>query len=145
MRSLSEDLKLNDPAMLDPVREYPAIHRVMTTLWPNLILQQQSNTIATRQIVPKGPGAFELAWTFFGYAGDDEAMTRRRLRQANLMGPSGFVSIDDSEAMAMAQQGIAAAPRAEAVVELDGRSWRRKSRTGSRRSRSAPSTTTIAG
>ena len=130
MRSLIEDLTLNDPSMLDPVREYPQYTVCMTTLWPNLILQQQSNTIATRQIITKGPNAFELAWTFFGYAGDDEAMTKRRLRQANLMGPSGFVSIDDSEAMAMAQQGIAPAPEGAAVVELDGRSWREEEAHG---------------
>jgi salicylate 5-hydroxylase large subunit len=102
----------------------------MTTIWPNLILQQQSNTLAMRQIITKGPNAFELAWTFFGYADDDEAMTARRLRQANLMGPSGFVSIDDSETMAMAQQGVGPAPEAAAVMELDGASWREEEAHG---------------
>ncbi len=124
MRSLIEDLKLADPSMLDPVREFPQYTVCMTTIWPNLILQQQSNTLAMRQIVTKGPNAFELNWTFFGYADDDEAMTQRRLRQANLMGPSGYVSIDDSETMAMAQQGLRHAPDEAAVIELDGSSWR---------------------
>jgi salicylate 5-hydroxylase large subunit len=126
MRSLIEDLTLNDPSMLEPVREFAQYTVCMTTIWPNLILQQQSNTLAMRQIITKGPGAFELAWTFFGYDDDDEAMTRRRLRQANLMGPAGYVSIDDSEMMALSQQGIAASPEAEAVVELDGAAWRKE-------------------
>jgi len=123
MRSLIEDLRLKDPALLDPVREYPEYTVVLMTVWPNLIIQQQSNTLAMRQLVTKGPGAFELAWTFFGYANDDEAMTRRRLRQANLMGPAGFVSIDDSEVMMLAQRGIAAAPEAAGVAELGGYGW----------------------
>jgi salicylate 5-hydroxylase large subunit len=122
-RSLIEDLTLSDPSMLDPVREYPQYTVCMTTVWPNLIIQQQSNTLAMRQIITKGPDAFELAWTFFGYEDDDEAMTQRRLRQANLMGPSGYVSIDDSETMAMAQQGMGHAPESSAVIELDGDTW----------------------
>lgn len=123
MRSLIVDLKLNDPSLLDPVKEYEQYTIVLMTIWPNLIIQQQSNTLAMRQLITKGPGAFELAWTFFGYAEDDEAMTRRRLRQANLMGPSGFVSVDDGEVMAFVQQGARQAPEASAVIEMDGAGW----------------------
>jgi salicylate 5-hydroxylase large subunit len=123
MRSLIEDLKLNDPSMLDPVKEYEQYTIVLMTIWPNLVIQQQSNTLAMRQLVTRGPEAFELAWTFFGYADDDDAMTQRRLRQANLMGPAGFVSIDDSEVMAFVQQGVHQAPEANGVIEMDGAGW----------------------
>jgi len=123
MRSLIEDLKLNDPAMLEPVKEYEQYTIALMTIWPNLVMQQQSNTLAMRQVIPRGPEAFELAWTFFGYAGDDQAMTERRLRQANLMGPSGYVSIDDSEVLAFVQQGVRQAPDAAGVLEMDGDSW----------------------
>jgi salicylate 5-hydroxylase large subunit len=126
MRSLIEDLKLHDPTMLEPVREYAQYTICVTTIWPNLIIQQQSNTLAMRQLVTRGPDAFELAWTFFGYATDDEAMTQRRLRQSNLMGPSGYVSIDDSEMMAFAQLGIGQAPEAKGAVMLDGHGWRQE-------------------
>jgi salicylate 5-hydroxylase large subunit len=123
MRSLMEDLKLNDPAMLQPVKEFANYTICLMTVWPNLIVQQQSNTLAMRQLITKGPGAFELNWTFFGYASDDEEMTKRRLRQANLMGPAGFVSIDDSEVMAFTQRGVAAAPNESGIIEMDGRGW----------------------
>ena len=33
-------------------------------------------------------------------------MTRRRLRQANLFGPAGFVSADDGEVIEFSQQGF---------------------------------------
>jgi salicylate 5-hydroxylase large subunit len=93
----------------------------MQTIWPNLIVQQQSNTLATRQLVTRGPDAFGLVWTFFGYADDSDEMTRIRLRQANLMGPAGLVSVDDSEMMEFSQRGVAHVPDAAAVIELGGR------------------------
>jgi salicylate 5-hydroxylase large subunit len=123
MRSLIEDLKLADPSMLDPVKEYEQYTIVLMTIWPNLVIQQQSNTLAMRQLVTRGPEAFELAWTFFGYADDDAGMTQRRLRQANLMGPAGFVSIDDSEVMGFVQQGVHQAPEANGIIEMDGADW----------------------
>jgi len=122
MRNLRADLVLEDPRLLDPVREFPGDATVvMQTLWPNLIVQQQSNTLAMRHLIPMGPHAFRLDWTFFGYADDSDAMTRRRLRQANLMGPAGFVSCDDSEAMKMSQAGVQIRPEAQGVMEMGGR------------------------
>ena len=123
MRSLLEDLKLNDPSMLDPVKEYERYTIVLMTIWPNLVMQQQSNTLAMRQVITKGPAAFELAWTFFGYATDDAAMTQRRLRQANLMGPAGFVSNDDGEVLAFVQRGTNCSTEADGVLEMDGCDW----------------------
>jgi salicylate 5-hydroxylase large subunit len=122
MKSLRADLQLNDARLIQLVREFPGTATVvMQTLWPNLVIQQQTNTLATRQIVPRGPEAFELVWTFFGYAGDSEEMTQHRLLQANLMGPSGFVSIDDSEVMRFSQEGVSSAAEAAGVLEMGGR------------------------
>jgi salicylate 5-hydroxylase large subunit len=77
-----------------------------------------------RQLVTRGPHAFDLMWTFFGYAEDTPEMTQRRLRQANLMGPSGFVSNDDGEIMEFSQAGIDAFPGDAGVVEMGGRDVR---------------------
>ncbi len=122
MRQFDQQLRLHNPEMLQPVPEFPGDATVvMQTIWPNLILQQQSNTLAMRQLQTVGPEEFELHWTFFGYADDDDEMTMRRLRQANLMGPAGFVSIDDSEVIEAAQFGLGKYPDAEAVVEMGGR------------------------
>lgn len=124
MQSFKLDLRLKDPRLLEAVREFPGDATVvMHTIWPNLILQQQSNTLATRQIVPRGPGEFDLHWTFFGYETDDEEMTQRRLRQANLMGPGGLVSMDDGEIIMRAQDGFRDAADAAGVVEMGGRDY----------------------
>ena len=37
-------------------------------------------------------------------------MTQRRLRQANLFGPAGFVSADDGEVIELSQQGFESNP-----------------------------------
>lgn len=120
--NLREDFKLKDSRLLDPVKEFKDTATVvMQTLWPNLIIQQQSNTIAMRQVQPRDPSSFILAWTFFGYADDDEAMTIRRLRQANLMSASGLVSCDDSEVIKLAQDGISSDVDGHALLEMGGR------------------------
>ena len=122
IKSLREGMTLHNKALLQPVEEFSGDATVvMQTLWPNLIIQQQSNTLAMRQIQTRGPNAFELHWTFFGYENDEAEMDLRRLRQANLMGPAGFVSVDDSEVMEAAHCGVSHSPQARAVVEMGGR------------------------
>jgi salicylate 5-hydroxylase large subunit len=92
----------------------------MQTLFPNLIIQQQSNSLTTRQILPNGPASFDFVWTHFGYADDSEEMVTRRLRQANMFGPAGYVSVDDSEVLELNQCGASAAPQGECFVEMGG-------------------------
>jgi salicylate 5-hydroxylase large subunit len=120
--SFRKDLQLNDPRLLDVVPEAwwngPTV--VMITLFPGVILQQQVNSLSTRQIIPRGPGAFDFIWTHFGFADDDAEMTERRLRQANLFGPAGFVSADDGEVIEFAQQGLSTDLWSETVSEMDG-------------------------
>jgi len=121
--SFRADMQLNDPRLLDVVPEPwwggPSV--VMMTLFPSLIIQQQVNSLSTRHIQPAGPGLFDFVWTHFGFADDSDEMTRRRLRQANLFGPAGFVSADDGEVIEFVQQAFEANPQARTVSELDGR------------------------
>ena len=121
--ALRENLRLQDATLLQTVDEYAEYTNTMQTIWPNIVFQQQSNSLATRQIVTRGVAEFELVWTFFGYADDSEEITRLRLRQANLMGPAGLVSLDDSEVMKFLEAGIAPYPEAMTVLEMGGRDW----------------------
>ncbi|MGE0260525.1 MAG: aromatic ring-hydroxylating dioxygenase subunit alpha [Alphaproteobacteria bacterium] len=122
MRSFRERFALRDPRLIDPVREFPGTATVvLQTIWPNLIVQQQSNALAMRQIVPLDPQTFDLVWTVFAYADDPPELRERRMRQANLFGPAGLVSIDDSEAMLLSQAGMTGNDERDCVVELGGR------------------------
>jgi anthranilate 1,2-dioxygenase large subunit len=48
-------------------------------------------------------------------------MTQHRLRQANLVGPAGFVSMEDGEAIEIVQRATKAAPDAVQVLENGGK------------------------
>jgi salicylate 5-hydroxylase large subunit len=92
----------------------------MITLFPSLIIQQQVNSLSTRHIVPCGNGQFDFVWTHFGFSDDSAEMTQRRLRQANLFGPAGFVSADDGEVIELSQQGFMQDSSGATICELDG-------------------------
>ena len=122
VRSFKEDMSLHDARLLDVVPEAwwngPTV--TMITLFPSLIIQQQVNSVSTRHIVPRGHGEFDFVWTHFGFADDSPEMTQRRLRQANLFGPAGFVSADDGEVIELSQQGFAQHPDYRTICELGG-------------------------
>jgi salicylate 5-hydroxylase large subunit len=120
--SYRENMKLNDMRLLDIVHEpwwgEPTV--CMTTIFPSVILQQQINSLSTRQIIPVGPGTFDFVWTHFGFDDDDEEMVDRRIRQANLFGPAGFVSADDGEVIEFSQDGFTQDPDFTTLCELGG-------------------------
>ena len=122
--SFKPAMQLNDDRFLDVVPEpwWNGPTAVMTTLFPSLIIQQQVNSVSTRHIQPRGPGEFDFVWTHFGFADDTPEMQRRRLRQANLFGPAGFVSADDGEVIEFSQDSFAVRDDASTLVELGGRS-----------------------
>jgi hypothetical protein len=48
-------------------------------------------------------------------------MTRHRLMSSNLVGPAGFVSMEDGEAIEVVQKATRSAADACAIVEMGGR------------------------
>ena len=116
------DFVLTDHTLVEPRKEFPDnVTLAIQTLFPSLIIQAQTNTLATRHILPKGAGSHELVWTFFGFEDDDEGMIEARLRQANLMGSAGYVTLDDAEALEFSQRGLECAPiGTDAVLEIGG-------------------------
>lgn len=121
--SFKESMQLNDPSFLDVEVEpwWDGPTAVMMTLFPSVILQQQVNSVSTRHIQPNGHGSFDFVWTHFGYEDDTPEMTERRLRQANLFGPAGFVSADDGEVIEFSQQGFEQKPFHRSLAELGGK------------------------
>ena len=113
-------MDLNDGEFTRYVPEFDSPWTVtMSTIWPNLIVQRELNTLGIRHIVPRGPHALDMYWTMFGYVGDSEEMTRHRMKQGNLMGPSGYLGVDDNEAIKFLQDGFKNSIPSEGVVKLD--------------------------
>jgi anthranilate 1,2-dioxygenase large subunit len=115
-------MKLLDPTLLEYVPEFAdGMNLAAPTIFPNMLLIQINNTLATRQIRPKGVDSFEIFQTVFGYVDDSEEMTRHRLLLANLVGPAGFVSMEDGEAIEIIQKATRPETTASAVFEMGGR------------------------
>jgi anthranilate 1,2-dioxygenase large subunit len=115
-------MRLRDASLLKYVPEFAdGMNLAAPTIFPNMLLIQINNTLATRQIRPKAVDSFEIFQTVFGYVDDDEEMTRHRLLLANLVGPAGFVSMEDGEAIEIIQKATRPETTASAVFEMGGR------------------------
>lgn len=121
LRTYQKSYGLADPSLLQSRPELePQLTNHIQTIFPNLVLQQIQNTLATRQIVPKGPDRFELIFTYFGYEDDDEELRAIRLKQANFVGPAGLISMEDGHAAEIVQQAIIRDSAASSFVEFGG-------------------------
>ena len=123
MRAAQEGFGLEAPELLEAVDEFgDGIGLQILSVFPTFVLQQTRNSLAVRRLVPQGLEKTELVWTCFGFTTDDEAMTERRLRQANLIGPAGYISMEDGAAPGFVQRGSRQATDLESVVEMGGAS-----------------------
>jgi len=135
IRSVIEDAGLADPSLIERRQEFDdGITVAIQSIFPSCVHQQIYNTLALRQLVPQGPAQSELHWTFFGYKDDDPALRQMRLKQSNLIGPAGYVSIDDGVIAENVQRGIAGKGiEASAVMECRSRGMMQDRVTGLRR------------
>jgi len=122
MRSAgTHSFSLENAEILDQVDEFgDRVSIQILSLFPGFVLHQIRNSLAARQVVPKGIDRTELHWTLFGFVDDDEAMTKRRLLQANLVGPAGYISMEDGAATGFVQRGVAGSPERASVIEMGG-------------------------
>jgi anthranilate 1,2-dioxygenase large subunit len=90
------------------------------SLFPSVVLQQIQNTLATRQVVPIDVDRTDLLWTYFGYADDTPELLEHRLRNLNLVGPAGLISMEDGEAVELCQTGIAGSGDERSFIEMGG-------------------------
>jgi anthranilate 1,2-dioxygenase large subunit/terephthalate 1,2-dioxygenase oxygenase component alpha subunit len=123
IRSDNDALRLRDMSFLEAVDEFgDSIQLQILTVFPTLVLQQTHNSLAIRHFLPRGTGAMTLHWTYLGFADDTPEMRRRRLKQANLVGPAGFISLEDGCIGGFVQRASATAGAETAIVEMGGRS-----------------------
>jgi anthranilate 1,2-dioxygenase large subunit/terephthalate 1,2-dioxygenase oxygenase component alpha subunit len=121
IRSSKEDYRLADPSMLEGVDELgDGVTLQILTVFPGFVLQQIQNSLATRQLLPRGIDRCELVWTLFGFADDDEAMTERRLKQANLVGPAGYISMEDGCVGGFVQRAVRGIEEDNGVLMMGG-------------------------
>ena len=120
MRSNSK-VKLVDPNFLQGVDEFgDGITVQILSVFPNFVLQQVRNSLAIRQVLPKGTEKADLVWTYIGFTDDDKEMDDRRLHQANLVGPAGFISMEDAAVGGFVQRGLRGVSEDCSVLKMGG-------------------------
>ncbi|MDT8398974.1 MAG: Rieske 2Fe-2S domain-containing protein [Pseudomonadales bacterium] len=122
LRSVMADVGLADASLLHNRQEFAdGITVAIQSIFPGCVNQQIYNTLALRQAVPLDVDRTELHWTFFGYRDDDAELRQMRLKQANLIGPAGYVSMEDGVIGEYVQRGIAGEGQsANAMLEMGG-------------------------
>ncbi|MGA8549438.1 MAG: SRPBCC family protein, partial [Stellaceae bacterium] len=119
--SMHENFRLADPGFLSMTEEFgDDTTTQILSLFPNFVLQQIQNCIALRLVLPKGPDKTELQWIYLGFAEDDAEMTALRLAQANLVGPAGYVSMEDGAVGNFIQRAIHGSEEECSVLEMGG-------------------------
>ena len=108
LRSDQSGYQLKDPSLLQGFKEFDdGITLQILSVFPGFVLQQIQNCLAIRQVLPRGIDKTDLNWTYIGYVSDTPAQREVRLKQANLIGAAGFVSMEDGAVGGFVQRGIA--------------------------------------
>lgn len=121
LRADKDGYTLADPSMLDGVDEFgDGVTLQILSVFPGFVLQQIQNSLAVRQVLPKGQESTELNWTYLGFQDDTPELETMRLKQANLVGPAGFVSMEDGAVGGFVQRGVACAPDERGIIRMGG-------------------------
>jgi anthranilate 1,2-dioxygenase large subunit/terephthalate 1,2-dioxygenase oxygenase component alpha subunit len=121
LRSDTDKYRLKDTTVLEGFQEFDdGITLQILSVFPGFVLQQIQNCLAVRQVLPKGQERSELNWTYIGYTDDTPEQRTVRLKQLNLVGPAGFISMEDGAVGGFVQRGIAGARDQEAIIEMGG-------------------------
>jgi anthranilate 1,2-dioxygenase large subunit len=122
VRSLKEQYRLEDPSLMEHRPELgDRVTNSIQTIFPTLVIQQILNALAVRQLVPRGVDRSELMWTVLGFEDDDESMRDLRLKANNLVGPAGFISMEDGCVGGFVQRAAKADPNAQTIMPMGGR------------------------
>jgi anthranilate 1,2-dioxygenase large subunit len=120
IRSESE-YRLKDPSVLEGQDEFgDGVTLQILSVFPGFVLQQIQNAIAVRQVVPRGVDRTDLHWTYLGFKDDTPELRLMRLKQGNLVGPAGYVSMEDGCVGGFVQRGVVGASDRHAVLEMGG-------------------------
>jgi len=122
VRSKQEEYSLESPALMEHKPELgDNVTNNIQTVFPTLVIQQILNCLAVRQLIPRGVNEAELIWTILGFEDDDEEMIQHRIATNNLVGPAGFISMEDGAVGAWVQRAARSDGEAMTVMPMGGR------------------------
>ena len=117
----NDRLQLADPSLLEYIPEFADGQQLtISSVFPNAVFQQIRNCLATRQLRPRGVDEFDLVFTLYGYADDTPRMMELRLAQANMVGPAGYISMEDGEAIELVHRATRGEDVKSGLLEMGG-------------------------
>ena len=97
---------MSDPQLLtskDPTCEPRTL---IVSIYPMTLFAKHLDTINLRFGFPVSPDEVEIHYAYFVHASDSEELVRHRIWQSsNLMGPSGFISLEDGSVFSRIHAG----------------------------------------
>ncbi len=122
IRAQNDEIFLKAPELLESWQEFDCgTTLAIQSLFPNFSIQQLSNVITLRLIVPKGPLKSELTWWVLGAVEDTSEQRAMRIRQSNLVGPGGYIAMEDGAVVGWVRRGVAGAEGKKSVLAMGGR------------------------
>lgn len=121
LRSNKDDFGLRDPRALRFIDEFQdQISLQILTLFPLVVFHQINNSLCVRQVVPRGVDQVEVIWWYYGFEDDSAELQEARLLQINLVGPAGYVSMEDGAVGEFVQRNTTYAEGASGILKMGG-------------------------
>lgn len=122
LRAVKDGYTLADPTLVQGWREFECgTTLAIQSTYPNFVVQQISNSLALRLCLPKGPEECELLWWVFGTPDDTEEQRDIRVKQSNMIGPGGVISMEDGVVGGWIQRGTRRDHDKSTIVQMGGR------------------------
>jgi terephthalate 1,2-dioxygenase oxygenase component alpha subunit len=121
LRSNHEEFGLKDPGALAFIDEFDdQISLQILTLFPLIVFHQISNSLCIRQIIPRGVKQVEIVWWYYGFEDDTDTLRSARLMQINLVGPAGYISMEDGAVGEFVQRNAYYSEGASGIIKMGG-------------------------
>ncbi|MDB6001662.1 MAG: putative anthranilate 1,2-dioxygenase, large subunit [Rhizobacter sp.] len=121
LRADNEQYRLHDASFLTGTDEFgDGITLQILSVFPGFVLGQIWNSLVVRQVLPESVESTRLNWTYIGFTDDTPEMRHARLKQSNLVGPAGLVSMEDGCVGGFVQRGTVSATEQDAIVQMGG-------------------------
>jgi anthranilate 1,2-dioxygenase large subunit len=111
--------KLDDTGLAQNVNELEDIQVSVVSIFPSSLFTCIRNVRSCRRLIPRDPHTMDIEYIWFGYEDDDEEMQEMRRKQNNILGPAGYVAMEDAEVLEMVQNAISR-DGAEGLLEFGG-------------------------
>ena len=122
LRAVKDGYTLKAPELIEGWPEYECgTTLAIQSIFPNFSVQQLSNVITVRLNVPMGPDKSELIWWILAPVEDTPEQRAMRLRQSNLIGPGGYIAMEDGAVVGLVKRGVAGADNESSTIAMGGR------------------------